>query len=863
MPDATVRTADQADADLTRAEVLYLRGIAENSAGRPLRALRFLNRAQHELSGQADLGADDATLLDKRISLAMATAESELNGLESGLRALEFVSAYVERTDDDRIRVLLQLHLGYMHVRGGNFREGLDHLDSAVALLDHADPRSGCNILLNRGMLRVYLGDLARARADYRLAVRRARRYGLLVEEAKARHNLGEVEYFAGNLAVALRLMDEAAALEAKVSPAVALVDRARVLLGAGLHRDADVALVEAGELFRRDRLWKDVGEVELARAECALLDGEITAARRLAGSARDRFRRRGNARWRRDAELILLQADLAAGRPGSRIAPPAVRLAAEFRDDGLSTRARTAQLIAAEALLEARRVDQARELAATAGPVQPNDPIGARLHTRLVRAKLQLGAGHRGDSKREIRTGLVELARHQARFGSIDLQTASAVHGRQLAELDLSLALADGKPGAVLASVEQGRAISTRLQAVVAPQDADVAELLSELRQIAEELRTIESDPSATKRVSAQRKRVADIQQTLRSRAWQAEGSGQARKPATLNETLHALHRDASVFACFLEVGGQLHALVLGSGRPRVVALAAADRVNELVRRLRADLDVLADGRLPAALISAVTGSLNRSLNLLDELLIRPLGISNQRLVVAPTGTLATAPWGLLPSLLGCPVVVVPSASAWLAASSAPAAPSPRRIAVFVGPDLAFAQEEATAIAGLWPAADVYSGEEAGQNELRTAMTSANVVHIAAHGKHQAENPLFSSIRLADGPVFAYEFDQTARAAEHVILSSCELGQATIRPGDEALGLTSVLLHLGTRSVISGVARVDDQVAAAVMVRYHAALADGVDSAQALADACLPAARLPAPFVCFGSAWGIPIPSG
>jgi len=36
-------------------------------------------------------------------------------------------------------------------------------------------------------------------------------------------------------------------------------------------------------------------------------------------------------------------------------------------------------------------------------------------------------------------------------------------------------------------------------------------------------------------------------------------------------------------------------------------------------------------------------------------------------------------------------------------------------------------------------------------------------------------------------------------------------------------LGLTSVLLHLGTRSVIAGVARVDDDVAAEVMVRYTA----------------------------------------
>ena len=121
----------------------------------------------------------------------------------------------------------------------------------------------------------------------------------------------------------------------------------------------------------------------------------------------------------------------------------------------------------------------------------------------------------------------------------------------------------------------------------------------------------------------------------------------------------------------------------------------------------------------------------------------------------------------------------------------------------------------------------------------MKAALAEASVLHLAAHGTHQPENPLFSSIRLADGPMFAYELDESARPAEHVVLAACELGQATIRPGDEALGLTSVLLHLGTRSVISGVAKVHDEVAANVMVGYHRALSRGVDSAQALADAC------------------------
>ncbi|MGX7681126.1 CHAT domain-containing protein [Jatrophihabitans sp. DSM 45814] len=924
---------------IDRAVELHRRGVAENNAGRPMAAMALFRRAASEVARDIDqtdpvknapdvavadasmasaseAGASVASRFAARLAISMAMGESEMNGLERGLLAIAPAQRYVEATGDPEIQVLLELQLGYMRVRGGYFIEGLQHLDQAMALFEHAEPLHRCNILMNRGMVHLYLGRLERARADFTDAVREAQRSGRLVEEVKATHNLGCLEGLAGNLALALKIMDANAALEADVSQAVILSDRSRVLIEAGLHREADDALVRAGELFRKDRLWKDVGEVELARAECALLDGEIAAARRLAASARTRFRRRGNDRWRRDAELVLLQADLAAGRPGSRLTPPALRLAAEFRGDGLSTRARTAQLIAAEALLSARRTVEAREIAASAGPVRPADPISARLHTRLVRAKLQLATGNRPDGKREIRTGLTELARHQARFGSIDLQTASAVHGRELVELDLTLALADGNPAAVLASVEQGRAISSRLPAVVAPQDPAAAEWLSELRQLTEQLRTIESDPAATKRVASQRRRVAEVQQTLRSRAWQSEGSGQARKPATLAETVAALEPNDAVFVCFIEANGQLHALVLGSGRGRrrgrvgarsaatgVVVLCSADHANELVRRLRADLDVLANGHLPAALITAVGSSLRRTLAALDELLIQPLGLGDLRLVISPTGTLATLPWGLLPSLVGCPIVVAPSATAWLSASELGPAPSPagtpssansrdraaaaQQIAVFAGPDLAFATEEAKAIAALWASdlsevpgspfgavqldavpfdavpfdavpfdAVLFDGPEARQDDLRAAMTAATVVHVAAHGQHQAENPLFSSLRLADGPVFAYEFDQTAQAAQHVVLSSCELGQATVRPGDEALGWTSVLLHLGTRSVVSGVSRVHDEVAAAAMVKYHRLLAAGTDSAAALAQAISDTDGLPAPFVCFGASW-------
>ena len=847
---------------LDAARELRRRGVVENNAGRPLAAQRLFRRALNLVDRTPEGSEQDRRLLRSRVQISQAFSEYELNGLQRGLAALSEITDYAIVRADPAVAVHLHLQEGFMWVRGGEFAEALTHLDRAVGLLDHADAAAACNILVNRGMVRLYLGDLPRARIDFQRAAERAQANQLPVEELKARHNLGCVEFYAGNLALALREMDLAQRLSGDVSQAVFHLDRAKVLIEAGLHREADAALLEAHGFFRSQRLWHDVGEVELARAECALLSGEVQSARQLAGTARDRFRRRGNQAWRRSAELLLLQADLAAGRPGARLAPPARRLVAEFRANGLVTQARTAQLIAAEALLRSGRSDEAAQLAAEL-PTAQGDPISVRLYDHFVHARLAVTAADTGAARRHVRNGLIELAQYQSSFGSIDLQSASAVHGRRLAELDLEMALADGRATALLDAVERGRSTSNRLRPVQSPADEDTARLLAELRRTVESIRAGESGTGGGP-LGADRDRVAELQRALRSRSWHAAGSRRSTRSAKSGEVVAALEARSTSLVCCVQVGGFLHVLHGDRNGLQIAPIGPVEEIAELALRVRADLDVIANGRMPAELIRSVHGSLRRSLGELDDRLIGSLGLTDERVLVVPTGRLATLPWGSLPSLRTRPVVVAPSASTWLSASTGPSAPVPATsgpaeaptVAVFAGPGLARSEEEAKAVGEAWAGSVVRTGPQAGPAELIDAMGHASVVHVAAHGEHQAENPLFSSIRLTDGPVFAYEFDQTARGAEHVVLSACELGQATIRPGDEALGLTSVLLHLGTRSVVAGVARVHDDVAADVMIRYHVALAAGVDSARALADACAAETDRPAPFTCFGATW-------
>jgi CHAT domain-containing protein len=176
--------------------------------------------------------------------------------------------------------------------------------------------------------------------------------------------------------------------------------------------------------------------------------------------------------------------------------------------------------------------------------------------------------------------------------------------------------------------------------------------------------------------------------------------------------------------------------------------------------------------------------------------------------------------------------------------------------VTTLTGPRLPRAGAEAAAVADTWRSvgADTVAHATATAQSVRDALVSGGVVHIAAHGTHEPQSPWFSSLHMADGPVFAHELPRPA-TAPHVVLSACDVGRLDPRPGDEPLGLTAALLALGVRSVVAPVAPVSDVVAAEAMATYHQQLASGRTASEALARALVqhPAAGA---FCLFGTDW-------
>ncbi len=616
--------------------------------------------------------------------MTLAAFEAEQGHTGYGLRLLDQAEELASRPD---LGVLLAQR-GLLLMRAWRGADALRALDAAVATLD-GDPAqvpSLGNALLNRSFLYLNAGQVRQARADLAWCRQVAAQAGLDLLAAKADHNQGYCELLAGDIPAALQRFDVAAGIYRGSAPGnlpVLAMDKARALLAAGLAAEAAVELDSAISAFRRQRLDQDHAEAELARSQAALAAGEVAAASRWAAAARRRFRRRGNEACAGLAELTRLRAQAAGpGRRPGQIAAQALLLSGRLRDCGLPGDADLAELIAARALVAAgQRAAAATAIAAVRGRGQAAT-LDVRLTRRLAQAELAEREGNPGAALGHLRAGLALVHDRRGRLGSLDLQTASAALGAELAAAGVRLALSRGAAPLVFAWLERSRAQAFRLTAVRPPADPQDAAILAELRQLSLLIRTAELNGQRDPAAAARR---AELQRGIRERTWQAGGLGETAALAGLGEVNAALSESGQSLVSMLAAEGRLVALVAARGAVRLVELGDVEVAAEAARRLTADLDTLAGRRLPARLEAVISASIRQQRDVLTAELLAPLRpwLGPGGVVLIPAGLLAGIPWQLLPDLRGRPVTVCPSASSWLAArrrAQAAAGPGPAR---------------------------------------------------------------------------------------------------------------------------------------------------------------------------------------
>ena len=828
--------------------------MAASDNGRPATAVRQL-RAGLRLIGRDGAGDPAVAEIRGRLLVSLAWAESERGRVDVGFRLLDEAERYIPQ----RQRPILLAQRGLLLKRSGRNDLALRQYDEAVALLtEQSNPLDLVKALNNRSLVHLEADHIRLARADLRRCGQIAVRHGFAIQAALSRVNLGCMDVLAGDLPSALRAFAAARADYERLAPgrlANLAVERARALVAAGLFTEADRELADALEQAASQRLSHTYADAVQVRAEAALLAGRAQAAVQWARLAQARFLGRGNTRRAALASLLELRACLGmAGEHAAAIAVSAQALAARLSRLGLPEDARVSGLVAARALVTAGQTRRAERIAAHYGPPGRVDCLDTRLLWRLARAELATAGGRPAEAARHLVAGMAALHRHRAQFGCLDLQTGAAVHGQDLGRAGLAAALASGSPAAVYRWSERARAQALLLPPVRPPDDPDAAAALDELRRARHALRAREL---AGRPASGLRTRVEALQRTVREHSWSTPGQRGAPAPVLAPFTAVRESLGGAALVVYLRDGPQLRALVAVEGSASLLPVGGYAAAEEAVLRLRADLDAQAGRALPGRLAVAVAAATRRDAATLASAVLDPLlgHVGDRDLVVVPTGILTTVPWSVLPACAGRPVTVAPSATAWHSATHRLAAgrPGPQTATLLVaGPGNARGDAEVRAIAALRPDATVLTGAAATPAATLAAFSTAAVAHLAAHGQHQAENALFSTLELADGPLLGYDLQRVARTPTMVVLSSCDLGLTDIRPGDETFGMVTALLNAGSATVVASVARVADGTAMATMVAYHRAVAAGRSPATALAAALQ--SDTTAGFVCFGA---------
>ncbi|MDX6198189.1 MAG: hypothetical protein QOJ79_1340 [Actinomycetota bacterium] len=674
-------------------------------------------------------------------------------------------------------------------------------------------------IRINRGLVEAYRGNFAAAEADLRHAVSVATSLGERFAALDATHNLAWLLGRRGRLPEALALFDEAeAGVAAQGAPlAVYQLDRAEVLLSAGLAAEAQaLARLAATELAETGH-QAELPEALLLQARAALLAHATSSSRAAADEAARLFEAQDRPTWAAVARAVELQARARAG--DVHAVESAADLVVELADRRLDDAEHDVRLAAGT--LAARRGDAEGARSLLVPLARRRSSRSASTRTRAWQAELalrRLDLDRRG-ALRAATAALGALAEERVGLGATDLHASAAIHGADITEEAVELALEDGRPQLVLRWSERARATTLQHPPVRPPDDDALATDLERLRSVTSRRQqaVLEGEPSA-----ALHHQQLSLEDAVRRRSRHARGAREVATAPSLADVRRQLGPRRLVV--LLSSRGRLHALLVDRRRSQVVDVCAENDVLTELRHLRLALRRAVLGH-PGGTESAHASSLR-----IDSLLapaLEPQGAN----VMVPTPGLAGVPWRLLPSLAHHDIEVTPSLALWC--RPAAARPAGRRVAV-AGPDLVEADAEVRDIARDDADMTILRGAAATARTVLDLLDGADLAHLACHGQFRADNPMFSSLRLADGPLTVYDIERLTVAPAHVVLSACD----SARLGDELLGLAAAFFSLGTRTLIASVVPVDDTATRRLMVQLHTRWRAGMDPAAALRSA-------------------------
>jgi tetratricopeptide (TPR) repeat protein len=795
-----------------------------------------------------------------RTRIIWVWATANLGGDEEAVRAARKARLVLADHREDLYTATLDVNTGILHCLRGRHQTGVRYFRSALTLYQTVGNEERAERTRhNLGLALSRLGRYREALVELQRVLDSARRSGQTRYAALAVRAIGETHLRLGRHTAALQALEDARSLYDTVSlhdGAVTLaLDLADCYLRLNRPAEALTVLDEtAAHLSHVDATWEICGlasrraaaQVMLNQPQEALSTLEAAADHALAAPAEQR------------AWLALQRASVLVDQGRAEAALEATREAGVIaRRAGLRPLLAETHLIEGQACRAVHDMDRAKQAAGRArrlGRAQDAAPVLQRAHEllgRIAEDRGQLAAASRhyvaaiAQYEREQRSVIFEF-RHTFAAGRtspyerltlLQLRSGRVRDALATAERAKSRALADSISGSLRLRPRGSSTVRRLTRELTRARDEYAAAHAWALQEAGPD-GTVDRD-----RVSHLERLEARINDSLRRLQLAATSDEIADVyGAVPRATLPSLPEGTTLVEFLLAGDDAVRFVRRGAATRGEVLRDTGPAVRRLLPKLRLNLGAAA--RAGAEMRAPLASQCQEILGRLYQLLLGDvdLGPRCRSVVVVPHGMLHYVPFHALHDgsrylVERVSVGYAPSAALYdvCHARLRRRTRGPALVLAHTAggqlPHTLHESERVGAILGSPPRQEAAATRSALTEDGRRAA----LIHIAAHGEYRPDAPLFSHIRLADGPLTTADvFDLDLRAAL-VTLSACDTGRAVVGGGDELVGISRAFLYAGAAALLVSQWQVDDASTAELMARFYEALRGGTSPSEAL----------------------------
>ncbi|MDM7923513.1 MAG: CHAT domain-containing protein, partial [Pyrinomonadaceae bacterium] len=305
--------------------------------------------------------------------------------------------------------------------------------------------------------------------------------------------------------------------------------------------------------------------------------------------------------------------------------------------------------------------------------------------------------------------------------------------------------------------------------------------------------------------------------------------------------------HGSGRALVEFTLSGDEIGAFVLADGEVEFFAgIASNGEIAGVIRSLRFQFESLKYGQNVEAFAASLRKKADVLLARLYEKLVRPIrdAIGDRGLVIVPAGAIHLVPFHALKDeghylIERREVVYAPSAAVWERLPNGDGNSLDNALLIaFADEKIPLVESEVREIGKLLSRAETLSGNDATFEGYLERSGSADLIHFACHGSFRPDDPMNSSLHLADGWVTVNDICRQRLRARLVTLSACESGVNDVAAGEEILGLSRGFLTAGAASVLMTLWTVNDRATAKLMTEFYGQYTNGGSAAAALQQA-------------------------